>query len=98
MFASALLGGCVALFDLLEYLLLFGTFQPGSGLASFYSARGFDVAPAGHGMDVEVIVGRPCLLSNESGEQLCMRWRREPSSCRARRRWLAGAVTAGGRR
>lgn len=84
--ASALLGGCVTLFDLLEYLLLFGMFRAGSGLAGFYSARGFDVAPPGHGVDVEVIVGRPCLLSNESGEQLFMRWRPEPPSGRARRR------------
>jgi GNAT superfamily N-acetyltransferase len=85
--ASVLLGGCIALFDLLEYLLLFGLFQPGSGLAGFYSARSFDVAPAGHGVDVEVIVGRACLLSNESGGQLFMRWRHEPPSGRARRRW-----------
>jgi GNAT superfamily N-acetyltransferase len=85
--ASALLGGCVALFDQLEYHLLYGLFQPGSGLAGFYSARGFDVAPAGHGVDVEVIVGQPCLLSNESGEQLFTRWRAEPPSGRARRRW-----------
>jgi hypothetical protein len=84
--ASALLGGCIALFDQLEYLLLFGTFQPGSGLADFYSARDFDVAPAGHGVDVEVIVGRPCLLSNESGEQLFTRWWHERSTGRAPRR------------
>jgi hypothetical protein len=96
--ASALLGGCVALFDLLEYLLLFGTLQPGSGLAGFYSARSFDVAPAGHGMDVDVIVGRPCLLSSQSGEQLFMRWRHGPSRGRLRRRWLLGAATAGGKR
>ncbi len=85
--ASALLGGCVALYDQLGYLLIFGAFQPTSGLAGFFSARGFDVQQAGHGLDMEVIVGRPCLLSSDSEEQLFMRWRhQQPARSGPRRR------------
>jgi hypothetical protein len=59
--ASALLGGCVALYDQLGYLLIYGVFQPSWGLAAFYQALDFDVLPAGYGIDVKVIVaGRAC--------------------------------------
>lgn len=89
--ASALLGGCVELYDRLDYLLIFGALQPASGLADFFSARSFDVQQAGHGLDLEVIVGRPCLLSSDSGEQLFMRWRhQQPARSGLRQRWRAG--------
>lgn len=88
--ASALLGSCVAVYDRLGYLLIFGALQPASGLDGFFSARGFDVQQAGHGLDMEVIVGRPCLLSSDGGEQLFMRWRhQQPAGSGPQRRWLA---------
>jgi hypothetical protein len=87
--ASALLGGCVAVYDKVGYLLIFGAFQPAVGLAGFFSARGFDVQQPGHGLDMEVIVGQPCLLSSDSGEQVFMRWRHQQPA-RSGSRWLKG--------
>lgn len=73
--ASALLTGCTRLYDQLGYHLLYGSFAIGSGLESFYSARGFQIVPVGQGISLEVIVGRPVALSTDSSEQLFARWK-----------------------
>jgi hypothetical protein len=70
--ASALLGGCVALYDQVGYLLIYGAFQPSWGLAAFYQALDFDVPPAGYGIDVKVIVaGRACWALRAGSSYLC---------------------------
>jgi GNAT superfamily N-acetyltransferase len=73
--ASALLTGCVRLYDQLGYHLLYGSFAVGSGLETFYSDRGFEVLPVGGSIPLDIIVGRPVHLGTERTERLFARWR-----------------------
>jgi GNAT superfamily N-acetyltransferase len=78
--ASELLSGCMRLYDQLGYILLYGSFRPGTGLESYYPARGFEIVPPGQGIPVSVILGRPAGLMPEGGEQFFARWRGHPSA------------------
>jgi GNAT superfamily N-acetyltransferase len=73
--ATALLAGCMRLYDQLGFHLLYGQFAAGSGLGSFYSARGFEIAPLGQGISMWVILGRNAVLGADENEQLFARWR-----------------------
>jgi len=72
--ASALLTECVHLYQQLGYHLLYGSFRVGSGLDAFYAARGFEILPAGQGIQMDILLGRPARLGTESSEQLFMPW------------------------
>jgi GNAT superfamily N-acetyltransferase len=73
--ASALLTGCARLYDQLGYHLLYGSFAVGSGLETFYSARGFEVVPVGGSIPLDIIVDQPVRLGTQRSEQLFARWR-----------------------
>jgi len=73
--ASALLAGCVRIYDQLDYHLLYGSFAVGSGLDTFYAARGFTVLPTDDGIPMDVILGWPVRLCADPTEQLFARWR-----------------------
>jgi GNAT superfamily N-acetyltransferase len=73
--ASALLASCVRLYDQLGYYLLYGSFATGSGLETFYAARGFDILPAGAGISLENLLGLPIRIGTEPREQFFARWR-----------------------
>jgi GNAT superfamily N-acetyltransferase len=73
--ASALLDGCVRLYDQLGYQLQYGSFATGSGLETFYTARGFDVLPPGAGVSLDGLLGVPTGIGSVPGEQMFTRWR-----------------------
>lgn len=72
--ATALLTACTQLYQQLGYLLLYGSFATGSGLAAFYRARGFQVLKVGENIPVDVIVGRPASITTEPTERFFLRW------------------------
>jgi GNAT superfamily N-acetyltransferase len=73
--ASALLTGCVRLYDQLGYHLQYGSFAVDSGLETFYSGRGFEVLPVGGSIPLDIIVGQPIRLGTHRTERLFARWR-----------------------
>ena len=73
--ASALLASCVRLYDQLGYYLLYGSFVTGSGLETFYAARGFEILPVGAGISLENLLGLPIRIGTEPSEQFFTRWR-----------------------
>ena len=73
--ATALLSGCVRIYDQLDFVLLYGSFAVGSGLGDFYRARGFEIVAPGHGIPLQSVLGLPAALGSEEGEQLFVRWR-----------------------
>lgn len=72
--ASALLAHAVRLYDQLGFHLLYGFFAADSGLGAFYQDRGFEIAPPGQGISMEVILGVPAALGAGPGERLFARW------------------------
>jgi GNAT superfamily N-acetyltransferase len=73
--ASHLLETAVQLYDRIGFYLLYGYFDLGSGLETFYSARGFQIMPIGQGVNMDPIVGYPATLDAGPGEQMFARWR-----------------------
>lgn len=73
---GALLRRCSQVYWQCGYLLMFGQFaSERQGLGDFYAKQGFTVVPAGAGIDMQVIFGRPVWLHPDGDEQGFFRWR-----------------------
>lgn len=73
--ATRLLQTAVQVYERIGIYLVYGTFDIGSGLESFYQARGFQILQSGHGVDMTAIIGYPATLEAGPGEQMFARWR-----------------------
>lgn len=73
--ATRLLQTVVQIYDRIGFYLIYGTFDIGSGLETFYCARGFQTMPLGQGARMDAIIGYPATLEAGPGEQMFARWR-----------------------
>ncbi|KNE80133.1 GNAT family N-acetyltransferase [Streptomyces xinghaiensis] len=74
---AALLKRCIQVYWQLDFMLLYGQFEPGRALGPFYDRSGFTVLPPGQATDIGyVLTGRPIGLGAGPGEQLFFRWNR----------------------
>lgn len=73
--ATRLLQTAVQVYDRIGFYLVYGNFDIGSGLESFYQARGFQILQPGQSADMIAIIGYPVTLEAGPGEQMFVRRR-----------------------
>jgi len=71
---SALLAHCVALYDKLDYSLIYGQYDQHRRLARYYQARRFEVLAPGEGTSLRRL-GAPTSIHPTPGERLFVNWR-----------------------
>ena len=73
---TILINACTGLYFQLGYLLAYGQFDAGDGLASYDMRLGFDVHSPGAAISFDERLGLPIGIATTPEEQLFTRWRR----------------------